>query len=206
MAQRNIRIGQRYEVAQPSRAKGIDPARWNHIAGESDAGQRIFDGLAKTREIPGPHRGCAIIPYERLRLALAKAFPTAEPEHLVLSDRSAGRAPELVSAQRGNLHIEKIPCVQSAVADVFPNGSANSIASALGDCRDHRSGAADELGRRVAGLGAEFMKRLERRQNGENLVLDVLQVHAVNEVQVIAPAQPVYNEVAGRHTFGDVAE
>src|SRR5207249_453085 len=141
-----------------------------------------------------------------LSLTLPEALPTAEPKQLILADRPAGIAPKLVATQRGYLRIEEVPRIERVIPQIFPGSAVNLVASALCHCRYHGASASHKLGCRITGLGPELVQRLEWRQNGEDLVLDVLQIHAVNEIQVVTAAESVHDEVPRRHRLGDITE
>ena len=100
------------------------------------------------------------------RCGLARALVIGEEEGLVVDDRAAGRAAELVLVERrarqaGRIG-EEVVGVEIVVAQKLEDRAVKLIGAALDGGVDHRAGGVAELGGEVVGLDLELLYRVDR--------------------------------------------
>src|SRR5439155_6355328 len=136
---------------------------------------------------------CAFLPH---------AFIVHEEKSLVLEDRSAERAAELIIAKRIlrlALFVEEISCVESVVTEKIKAGAVKAVGAALGNDVDHAASTAAVFGfgiREHAQLGNRF-EREDRRRRTEYARLIDCRVVAVAVVHVCAVEQEVIGAPPG---------
>ena len=120
-----------------------------------------------------------------------------EEERLVLPDRTAQRAPELLEVEgrlRGLRVFEIAASVQGLVAQEVEGAAAHGVRPGLEGGVDHRAAGAAELRRVVAGLDLELLDRVHVGvERGLASVVAVV-VDAVEQVVVLAAARAVHHE------------
>jgi len=94
-----IRLG--IELAQDIGRDAVDAILRNHVAGERLAGRRIVDDPRNLREIATPHRERRHRRQKRLPLRLTVPLVASEEEGLLLENRAAERAAELILLEVG---------------------------------------------------------------------------------------------------------
>src|ERR1700758_593515 len=100
---------------------------------------------AQRRKIAGPERRIGHnVPHRRKAAALAYSLIVGEEEQLVLDDRSADRATELVIFERvlrlkGIL--EEVPRIQGLVAEIFVERAAEPVRAAFGNSDNYAAAA-----------------------------------------------------------------
>src|SRR5579885_121558 len=95
--------------------------------------------------------------------ALPRSLEPAEEEQLVADDPAAQRSTELVALERVMNSGERISSIQIAVAQKFEQVAVEAVGARPRHCIDHRPGMQSETRRKKAGLHAELLERVRKR-------------------------------------------
>ena len=126
----------------------IEALAGNDVSGErgaaaavGGAGERVVDRRRRRRKVPTSHRRCRHRPEAVGHLTIEGALVASEEERLVLDDRAAEGAAELVLAGLRFLlgrRQEVRPRLERLVVEVFEQGAAQRVGAALDqDVRGH---------------------------------------------------------------------
>src|SRR5207302_825583 len=169
---------ERHEFQNVHRRR-IEARDGNLIVRERLARQRISDrGASEVAGalLRGRHGGGL----RRPDVLEARALPPDEVEHLVALDRTAGEAAVLLALQKVFFRREEIPRVERAIAQVVERAAVQLVGPRARDRIDHGAGAVALRGAVVAGLNAELLQRVGKR---ERLVLLEVRVRVARAVQ-----------------------
>ena len=166
VADRSIIVGtgriRRRDGGDLERGERRDPRLRNEVPRERLPRSRVDDGRRDAGEIPGQPGWIRQIRKLDLALRLSQTFITAKQEQLVVHQRPAGRAAELVARVWRLAHGEIVLCLQRIVAEVFVGGERAAVGAGLGDHRDHRL-PLTVLGREGVPQQVDLLHRVDRR-------------------------------------------
>src|SRR5205823_3463122 len=119
---------------------------------------------------------------DRWRRTLNRCLLSNKEEQLVLDDRSAERAAELIPFQAVLAGGVKVLCVERAVSEKFESIAVKRIRSGLRHGIDGAGRMMTILGRQSAGFHLEFLKRVGKRQRQIQIVLRIPMRAAVEHI------------------------
>ena len=151
--------------------------------------QRIVDGnhvavlVLEIREVAVVHRRRRHGSGEQHAFPVAVAFVVAEEEQLVLENRAADAAAELVLHERRTIHSRAVAeegvGIQHLVAKVLVQTAVEVVGAALGGDVDHAAGKASELRAVAVGLHAELGNRIRTGDQGHDVAVAIVGRNAI---------------------------
>ena len=189
-------VRQRHVVVEQLRRDRVEARGWDHVAGKRLAALRIAD-RRPAREVAGALRRVRHHPRVGGAAPVAEAFVVAEHECLVLDDRPAGRAAELVLIEGRLGHGKAVARLERIVAIEPPARALPPPGTRARDDADDRAGVAAVF--RVEGVreDAELVDRVRRRPQHEAGVERVVVGRAIEQEIVRLVAHAVDVEAAG---------
>ena len=134
-------------------------------------------------EVASQHRRGRRVADDRRRVALFDAaLVAAEHEHLVLDDRRAERAAELIAAEIVFLRREVVALDEVVVAVELERVAVNLVRSGLGHQVDRGGGVITVARRQRAGLDLELLQRIGERRRQVQAVERIVVRAAVHDV------------------------
>ena len=202
-----VRLG--IELRHDVRGGGIPPALRDDVARERRAGtERVVDDAGQLGEVPlaHAHRG------HGREVGLGRGQPQAlvvrEDERLVLDDRAADRAAELVlrevALRPSRAVVEPVVGVEGIVAQELEDAAVELVRPRLDLEADDAAQRLAELGRVGARLELELLESVRAREDDHGLEPGLVVVDPVEHVVVVARALAVRGEPR-RRTPGQAA-
>lgn len=180
-------IGAGGEQLDDVQGRGDEAAGVYLVAGERSLG----DGVVELRnggalaEVAGEHGGGGDIGdgvgWGGADSGLLRA---AEEKYLVMDERTADGAAELVALQGILCGAEVAFSVDGTVAEELKGGSVNLVGAGLGDGIDDGAGVKTKSGRDAAGLDGELLQRVREGEGHVDVGVRVVVVAAVEDIVV----------------------
>ena len=140
-------------------------------AGQRDLAAGVACRRRERREVAVQHRRRRHVADVRRRVAALDApLIAAEEEHLVLQDRPAEHAAELIALEAVALGREGVARVEAVVADEVEGAAAEVVGAGLGDEIHRRRRVVAVAGRQRAGLDLELLQRVGKRRRQVQVV------------------------------------
>ncbi len=194
-----VRLG--IELRQDVARDRVDTAVGNDVAREGLTGRRVVDDARQLGEVAGPHGQRRDRGQCRHALRLAVTLIVTKEERLVLEDRAAQGAAELILFEvrlgPARAVVEEVVGIERVVPHELEGAAAQLVGPRL-DLQVHDAAErAAELRGVGRGLHLELVERVDAREDDDRLQPGLVVVHAVEHVVVVARALAVGRERRG---------